>query len=345
MSVDARTRASLESLLDRQSLGEEAAEALLHALADPTLPPAFAGAVLAALRTKGVSAPELRGFARGMRALARRPHIGEGGPTIDIVGTGGDKSGSVNISTGSAILAAACGLRVVKHGNRSVSSRTGSADVLEALGLVLPLDEAAAGRLLEASRFTFLFAPYYHPATKAIAQVRTALGVRTVFNILGPLTNPASPDYHLIGAYSEEVAELIAQTLSGLPIRRAYVVHGAGGWDEPTPLGSFVQFDVTPSAVVRSVRDPRDAGISRCTAADLAGDDAAFNAAALRATLGGESRGALRDALTLGAGLALELTGEAADLRAGIARAAAAIDAGEARRVLEAMARFGGRPA
>jgi len=324
----------LQRLIDREDLDEAAAGELLRGLTDAAAPPALAGAALAALQAKGVAAGELRGFALAMRALARRPRIVAGAPTLDIVGTGGDRSGSVNLSTGSALLAAACGLRVVKHGNRSVSSRTGSADVLEALGLALPLDELAAGALLGQCGFTFLFAPYYHPAMKAIAPVRAALGVRTVFNILGPLVNPAEPAFHLIGAYSAPVARLMADALSGMPIERAFVVHGAEGWDEPTPVGEFTLIDVRPGSIVETTRDPREAGLARCAAAALVGEDAAFNAAALRRTLQGEDRGALRDALTLGAGLALELTGKAASLAEGIAAAAAAIDDGRAGGVL-----------
>ena len=173
-------------------------------------------------------ADELRGFASAMRELARRPAVDPAlqARAIDIVGTGGDASGSVNISTGTALLVAACGLPVIKHGNRSISSRSGSADVLEQLGLPLPLDETRAGACLTATGFTFLFAPHYHPAMKEIAPVRRALGVRTVFNLLGPLTNPAEPPFGLIGAYSHDAARLMAETLAGMPIQRVFVVHG-----------------------------------------------------------------------------------------------------------------------
>ena len=211
-------REILESLLQRHDLSESDAEALLTHLTNPDAAPALAGALLAALRSKGVIAAEMRGFARGMRRLAERPQIPFGVRAIDIVGTGGDASGSLNISTGTALLVAACGLDVVKHGNRSVSSRAGSADVLEALGLVLPLDSVAAGECLAGSKFTFLFSPHYHPAMKALAPVRAALGVRTIFNILGPLVNPAEPPLHLIGAFSVQAAQLIADTLAGLEI-------------------------------------------------------------------------------------------------------------------------------
>lgn len=330
-------RERLQQLIEGRDLDAEGAGAVLAALTDPETSPALAGALLAALQAKGVAPGELRAFALGMRGLARRPEISPGTPTIDIVGTGGDQSGSVNLSTGSALLAAACGVRVVKHGNRSISSRTGSADVLAALGLALPLDERAAGALLDACGFTFLFAPYYHPAMKAVAPVRAALGTRTVFNILGPLMNPAQPPFQLIGAYSPAVAHLMAEALAGMPIERAFVVHGAEGWDEPTPIGAFMLLDVRPGRVVETVCEPREAGLARCTAAALAGDDAAFNAAAIERTLRGEDRGALRDALALGAGLALELMGEASNLRAGIARACGAIDDGRAARVLEAL--------
>lgn len=333
-------RESLEQVLSRRDLDESEAEGLLTELASPACHPAAAGAVLAALRAKGVVASEVRGFAKGMRKLALRPRIPQGVRAIDVVGTGGDGSGSVNISTGTALLAAACGLAVVKHGNRASSSRAGSADVLEALGLVLPLDEDAAASCLAASGFTFLFAPYYHPAMKALAPVRSALGVRTVFNILGPLTNPAEPALHVIGAPRLEEAQLIAETLSGMPIERAFVVHGAHGWDEPTPLGPFTLFDVRPGHVASDVRNPADYGFGVCTRAGLAGGDAAHNARALRAVLSGEDRGPHRDCLLLGAALALEIAGCAPSRRAAVEQAAHAIDSGEALRVLEAVAAF-----
>jgi anthranilate phosphoribosyltransferase len=252
----------------------------------------------------------------------------------------------VNISTGTALLVAACGLPVIKHGNRSISSRSGSADVLEQLGLPLPLDETRAGACLTATGFTFLFAPHYHPAMKAIGPVRQALGVRTLFNVLGPLTNPAAPPYMLVGAYSEAMAELMASALAGLPgVRRAFVVHGAGGWDEPTPIGPFTLFDVQGGAgtVRRSTRTPADYGLVTCMPQDLAGGDAAANAASLRAVLEGHDRGAHRDALCMGAALALEVAGVAATPAEGLAQARAAIDDGRAAGLLRAIAEFGAR--
>jgi len=330
-------RELLQQLLERRDLSQAQAEGLLAHLTDPQLPPAMAGALLAALSGKGLAAQEVTGLAQAMRRLARRPQLPPDLRSIDVVGTGGDASGSFNISTGTALLTAACGVPVVKHGNRSVSSRCGSADVLEALGLTVPLDAAAAGACLAATRFTYLFAPHYHPATARVAPVRAALGVRTVFNILGPLVNPAEPPFHLVGAFSLEVAQLLAHAFAGLPIERTFVVHGAAGWDEPTPVGPFTLFDVRPGAVEMSVRCAADYGLPPCSAAELAGGDAAHNARALKAVLHGEDRGAHRDCLLLGTALALEVAGEVREPREGVARAAAAIESGAARRLLEAL--------
>jgi len=334
-------RDTLEHLLSGKSLSEAEASDLLKALTGADMPPALGGALLAALRSKGVNADEVRGFAKAMRALARQPAIPQGSRAIDIVGTGGDASGSFNLSTGAALLTAACGIDVVKHGNRSVSSRSGSADVLEQLGLKLPLDEAAAGACLAATKFTFLFAPHYHPAMKAVGPIRQAMGVRTVFNILGPLTNPAAPLFQLTGAFNLPTAQLMAETLSGLPIERAFVVHGAEGWDEPTPLGPFTVLDVRPGHVKAEMRSPSDYGLDLCGAHDLAGGDAGTNAKALRAVLTGEDKGAHRDALLLGTSLALEVVGRVNNPRDGVQLARQAIDSGAARRTLDALAAFG----
>jgi anthranilate phosphoribosyltransferase len=333
-------RGTLETLLAGRSLPEHEAFELLLALTDANLAPAMAGALLAALRAKGVDANELRGFARGMRSLARRPALPDVGPTLDVVGTGGDASHTFNLSTGAALLAVACGARIAKHGNRSISSRSGSADLLEAIGLKVPLDEKSAGACLAATGFTFLFAPHYHPAMKAIAPVRAALGVRTVFNMLGPLTNPSEPPFHVIGAYSREAARLLADSAAGLPMRRTFVVHGEPGWDEPTPAGPFVLYDVRPGEVREQTRSAADYGLPACAPEDLRGGDAAHNAAELRAVFAGRDRGPHRDALLMGASLALEVTGLAPDALAGVARAREAIDSGAATRVLDSLARF-----
>jgi len=334
-------REILERLLQRRDLREAEAGELLVALTDPSVAPAMSGAMLAALRSKGITPDEVRGFAGAMRSLARKPQLPPGSPAIDIVGTGGDASGSFNLSSAAALLVAAMGLRVIKHGNRSVSSRSGSADLLEALGLPMPLDEKAAGDCLAATGFTFLFAPHYHPAMKEVAPVRRALGVRTVFNLLGPLTNPAEPPFGLIGAYSSDAARLMADTLAGMPIQRVFVIHGDPGWDEATPVGPFELYDVQPGKVTREVRDPLDLGIQRCTAADLAGGDAEHNAAGLRAVFEGRDQGPHCDAIVLNAALALEVTGAVPTPGAGVIAALEAIRHGDGLRLLERLAAFG----
>lgn len=334
-------RQMLEQLLDRNNLSEQQASELLVALTDPTLSPAVGGAVLGALRVKGVTADEMRGFAKSMRKLARRPFLPAGSPLVDMVGTGGDGSGSFNLSTGAALLAASMGIRVAKHGTSSVSSRSGSADVIRALGLNLPLDETAAGECLAATGFTFFFAPHYHPAMKAVMPIRQALGVRTVFNILGPLSNPAEPDYHLIGAYHVDVAALMAETLAGLPMIRSFVVHGAEGWDEATPVGPFTLFDVTPGKVVRHTRSAEEFLLPRCSVDDLKGGDAAYNAEHLRAVLEGREQGAHRNALILQAALVLELLGKAASAQDAAHMAQDAIESGAGRQLLEKLTAFG----
>jgi anthranilate phosphoribosyltransferase len=322
--------ALLELLLRREDLTADQAGGLLRELAADTLAPALAGALLVALRMKGETAAEVRGLAQAMRELARPFPLPPGLAAADSVGTGGDGSGSLNISTGVALVAAACGVPMVKHGNRSVSSKSGSADVLEALGITLHATPEGAAAQLAHAGFTFLFAQHFHPAMKHIAPVRKALGVRTVFNILGPLTNPAAPPYGLVGAFDLPTAQLMAEALSGLPIERCFVVHGEPGWDEPTPCGPFVLFDVRPGQVKRHRRDPQEYGIARCTPEQLAGGDAAHNARALEAVLTCHDTGAYHDALVLGAGLILEVTGKARGLRRGIERAIDALRSGDA---------------
>lgn len=339
--MQAPLREILDGLIEGTSLSEDQACELMLAFTDPEMKPAMAGALLAALRAKGPTAEEVRGFARGMRSLARQPVLPADLPVADLVGTGGDASHSYNLSTGAALLAAAAGVPIAKHGNRSVSSNSGSADVLERLGLSLPLDEQQAGRCLAATGFTFLFAPHYHPAMKAIAPVRAAMGVRTIFNLMGPLTNPAGVRYGVIGAWSMPIARLMAETLAGMDIKRMLVVHGDNGWDEPTPAAPFTLLTVTPGSVVESRRSVTDYGLPTCSAAELRGGDPAHNAAALAAVLRGQELGAHRDALLMGAALLLEATGRAEGPAVAAAAAAAAIDDGRAARTLDALIAFG----
>jgi anthranilate phosphoribosyltransferase len=333
----------LEHLLQRRDLDETDAYGLLVQLAAPEFPAAMAGALLAALRAKGETAAEVRGFARAMRSLARRTGLPEHLDAIDIVGTGGDASGSLNLSTGAALLTAACGMPVVKHGNRSISSRSGSADLMEVLGFSPPLDEHGIAQCYAATGFAFLFAPYFHPAMRALAPIRSALGVRTVFNLLGPLTNPAAPRFLFVGAFSAAAAELLAGTLAGMPLERAWVVHGAAGWDEATPIGPFLLYEVTRGGVERREIDPRQFGIERCEAQSLAGGDAAANLQALQQVFECKDRGAHLSALLLQAGMALTIAGRSSSIDAGIATARGVIESGEACAWLRRLQQFARR--
>ncbi len=328
-------KAMLSRLLAGGDLSEEEAGALMAALAEGTVPDALAGGLLVALRMKGETAAEIRGFAREMRRRAVRPELPDTGRTmVDIVGTGGDGSDSLNLSAAAALLAAAAGLGIAKHGNRAVSSRSGSADVLEALGMPLGRDEAET---FARTGFCFLFARSLHPAMRHIAPVRAALSVRTVFNMLGPITNPVAPPYLVVGAYSAPVARLLADALTGLPIERAFVIHGALGWDEPTPIGPFLRLDVRPGVVTERWVDPLEVyGIPRCAPEDLRGGAATENAAAIRSICAGTPGPAL-DAALMGAAVALEVTGLSAD--DAVAAARAAVSDGRAAAVLAGLVR------
>ena len=316
----------LEGLLQGANLTESEASYLMHALAEEKLSSAQAGAFLSVLRMKGETADEIRGFASAMRELAIKPTIPDGKPIVDTVGTGGDGSSSFNLSTGTGLLAAACGSRVVKHGNRSVSSQSGSADMLESLGMQLPLNEQEAVACLNRIGFTFLFAPAFHPAMKAVVPIRGALSIRTVFNVLGPLTNPATPPFHLIGAYSKDVAKLMADALSGMELERTFVVHSELGWDEATPAGDFWLYDVSSGNVKETLRSPEDYGLKRCNPLELKGGDARHNANELMRVFKGEDKGAHRDALLMGTSLVLEVQGEVKNAKEGVEMASAAID-------------------
>jgi anthranilate phosphoribosyltransferase len=336
---DLRRQGLVERVLDGHNFGVEEAGLLLDLLIDDDEAPELKGALLGAMRARGETAEEVRGLALAMRAMATPLPLDPGPVLVDTCGTGGDGSQSLNVSTGAALLAAACGLRVAKHGNRSVSSRSGSADVLEQLGIAVDLAPEAAASVLATEGFAFLFAPHYHPATGRVVPVRRALASRTVFNVLGPLTNPAAPEFQLIGAWSAPVAQLMADALSGMPVRRAFVVHGDPGWDEATPCGEFLRLDVRDGEVHREIIDPRDSGIQRCRPEDLLGGDPAENARRLAAVLRAEEKSPYRDAIVLNTALVLEVSGETSDLRSGITRAAAALDGGAAAGLL---ARLGG---
>lgn len=332
-------RVALEHVLNGDSLEESRASDALRALASGEHDAALVGAFLAALRAKGETPEEVRGFARAARELAIRPTLPEDrrSRACDLVGTGGDGSNTFNISTGGALLAAACGLPIVKHGNRSISSRSGAADLLEHLGVPVPATDDALARSLRDANFCFLFAPSHHPAAARVAPIRKALGVRTIFNMLGPLTNPAEPPFGVIGAFSLDAARLMADAISGLDVERVFVVHGSPSWDEPTPVGRFHLFDVRPGRVQHEVRDPSSLGVARCAEADLRGGDARHNADALRRVFDGEPS-AHRDALCLSCALALEVSGAVASLREGLDAANDAIGDGRASALLDRLA-------
>ncbi|MEQ1567788.1 MAG: anthranilate phosphoribosyltransferase [Myxococcota bacterium] len=314
----------IERLLERAPLTSPEVEGVVAGLLDPGVPDAHKAGVLVALRARGDAPDELRMLADEMLARAVPVELGE---VLDTAGTGGDGSGSLNFSTAAALVAAACGVPVAKHGNRAVSSQCGSADVLEALGIPLATDPATARDQLARHGFTFLLAPAFHPSTRALGPARRALGVRTTFNLLGPLTNPARPAFQLIGAATPAAAERLAGAARG----HTWVVHGAPGWDEATPVGPF---RVWSGGEVRQL-DPLDLGIPRCSPDALSGGAPVVNAERLRAVFDGE-RGPARDTTVLNAALALSLARGAA-LPEAVAAASRALDDGRTRRLVAAL--------
>lgn len=280
------------------------------------------------LHEKQETAEELFGVAKAMQEKMVPTQKTEG--LLDIVGTGGDGSHSVNISTGSSILAAAAGALVAKHGNRASSSKCGSADVLEAFGI--PLDQNPLDSL-EKVGICFLFAPMYHPAMKAVAPIRKALGIRTVFNLIGPLLNPMEPEYSMIGVAKEHLLDVFAEAQQKLGAKKSLIVHG-NGMDELTPLGPCIAIKVTPNESKRLTIDPKDYGIPRCTAEDLRGDTKEENARLLLAAFSGK-KGPIADTLILNAGVALYLSDHAPTIQEGIHQARKTLENGEALKLLE----------
>ncbi len=293
-----------------------------------------------ALRMKGETADEIAGFAEAMRSLVPPLHT-KRTPLLDTCGTGGDNAGTFNISTTVAIVVASCDVAVAKHGNRAVSSRVGSADVLESLGVGIDLTPVDAARSLEVTGITFLFAPNYHGALRHAVGPRRDLGIRTVFNVLGPLTNPAGASRQLLGVYSDHLVRLIAEVLLELGSERAMVVHGRDGMDELTVFATNHCAELAGGKIAEYEIDPAQYGLAHTDRSGVAGGSAAENAARVRAVLAGE-KGAARDIVLLNAGAALKVAGVVEDLGAGIARARAAIDEGHATRKLADMAAFRG---
>ncbi len=325
----------LRRLIDRQSLGRDEARELVLAIMDGEATPAQIGAVLVALRMKGETVEEVVGAAEALRARAARVTTSRR-PVLDTCGTGGDSSGSFNISTATAFVVAAAEVAVAKHGNRAVSSACGSADVLEALGVRIDLGPPEAGRCLDEAGIAFLFAPRYHPAMRHAAGPRREIGARTVFNLLGPLANPAGASRQLLGAYSAEAARLLAEALAMLGCERALVVHGDGGVDELALTGLTQVFDVGEGRIRAYTIDPEEAGIERRVTAKLKGGSATENAVLLGRVLDGEPGDPL-DAVLLNAGAALLVAGKADSLATGVEEARSLIRSGAARKRLEAL--------
>jgi anthranilate phosphoribosyltransferase len=297
--------------------------------------PAQIAGLLVALRAKGETVDELVGSARAMRA-----HVVPVTPArddlVDTAGTGGDGSGTFNISTTAALVAAACGCAVAKHGNRAASSRSGSADLLEALGVPIDLTPEQAAEMIERYGFGYLHAPAHHPAMRYAGPVRRSLGVRTVFNLLGPLTNPAGARRQLIGVYARQWVEPMAAALAALGCEHGMVVHGEPGIDELSPCGATAVAIVRDGAVALRELDARDLGIPLCALSDLVGGDPQRNAEITLAVLGGES-GPAADATVLNAAATLVVAGRAADLGAGLEAAREALRSGAAMAKLTAL--------
>ena len=324
--------------LRRQDLAEHEAEGAMDEIMRGEATPAQIGGFLAAMATKGETAGEIAGCARAMRRVAT-PVPARAAPLLDTCGTGGDGAGTFNISTTAAFVVAAAGMPVAKHGNRSVSSRCGSADVLAALGVRIELSPEGMAACVDRVGIGFLYAPALHPAMKHAMPARRELGVRTVFNVLGPLTNPAGATVQVLGVYAPELVEKVAQVLLALGAEAAYVIHGAGGLDELSTIGPNLVAEVRAGRVRSFLLDPADLGLARGDLASLQGGDAAANADLVRRVLAGEG-GPRRDAVLLNAAAALSAAGRVPDLPAGLALAADAVDSGRAQRMLDRLIAF-----
>jgi len=328
----------LDRVLDGHDLSrEEAREAMGTIMRGESTPAQIAG-FLIALRSKGETAEEIAGCAEAMRehAVPVRPRRDD---LVDTAGTGGGGARTINISTAAALVAAAAGAGVAKHGNRAVSSLSGSADVLEALGFVLELPEGRVARSIDELGFGFLFAPAHHPAMRQAAQVRRELATRTVFNVLGPLTNPAGARAQVLGVYSPRLVRTLAEVLSALGTRHAYVVHGAGDIDELSPCGPNLVCEVVDGEVREWQLDPEELGIEPCSPDALAGGTPEDNARAIREVFAG-ARDPRRDAILLNAAGAIAAGGHAEDVREGLELARGAVDSGAAAARLEELAAF-----
>jgi anthranilate phosphoribosyltransferase len=329
---------AIARIADGRDLTRNEAREVMGVVMSGEATPAQIGGLLVGLRAKGETAEEIAGFAEAMTAHVV-PVTPTRAPLVDVVGTGGDGAGTFNISTTAALVAAGAGAAVAKHGNRAASSACGSADVLEQLGIALEQPPARIARSIDEHGFGFMFARVHHPAMRHAAPVRQELGTRTVFNVLGPLANPAGARDGVFGVYSPSLARTYAETLAGLGARRALVVHGDGGLDELSPSGPSLVVEVDAGEIREWELDPRSLGIYPSPPAEIRGGDAQANAEAVRRILEGERSGR-RDAVVLNAGAAILAAGLVDDLGEGVEAAAAALDSGAAAATLERLVAF-----
>lgn len=343
---------AIAKVVERENLNEPEMIEVMDQIMSGEATPAQIAAFLTALRMKGETVAEITGAARVMRDKVTRIRVGKNvldmdrddinidqETILDVVGTGGCGTNTFNISTTVALVVSACGVKVAKHGNRSVSSTCGSADVLEALGVNLDVTPETVERCINEIGIGFLFAPALHGAMKYAIGPRKEVGIRTIFNILGPLTNPAGAECQLLGVYSEELVERIAMVLKNLGCKRGFVVHGMDGMDEITLTTETLMAEVTPQGVVMKSLRPEDLGLTRCDMSELRGGDAVGNAGIVRRVLSGE-RGAKRDVVLLNAAFALVVAGKAASPEDAMVMAADAIDSGLAKEKLEMLIRL-----
>ncbi len=328
-------REAIAAVVAGDGLDESRAGRVMEVIMNGEASPAQIAALLIAMRLKGETVDEITGFARVMKSRATAVRTTRE-TLVDTCGTGGDGANTFNISTAAALVAAGCGVPVAKHGNRSVSSRCGSADVLEALGVNIDLPAAELEECLECVGIVFLFAPSLHNAMRHAAAPRREIGVRTVFNVLGPLTNPAGANAQVLGVYSPELVSKVAGTLSRLGTKRAFVLHGAGGTDEITPHGPATVCEVFEEKISSYRIDPLEFGIARCGLESLKGGSPAENASIINGILSGE-KGPGRDAVVLNAALAVLAAGYAPGLPGALEMAAASIDSGAAMEKLRAL--------
>ncbi len=326
----------LGKLLRREDLAPGLAAQALEAILSGDATDAQIAGFAVGMRAKGETPEELAALVETMLAHAEHVEVSGPGPLVDTCGTGGDRAGTVNVSTMAALVVAGAGVRVAKHGNRAASSQCGSADVLEALGVAIDLGPVGVARCIEEAGIGFCFAPRFHPAMRFAASARRDLGVPTTFNLLGPLANPAGALHRTVGVSDPAMASLVAHALAGLGVVRALVFYGHDGLDELTTTTTSTVVELRDGEISTYDVDPATYGLGRATVGDLAGGDAAANAETVRRVLGGEA-GPVRDLATFNAAAALLAAGAVDDLAAGLERARAALDSGGAQQAFECL--------